>query len=195
MSKANGGAKSPSSGKGTRYRDVNLAEYDTRTALQHAAEQAITRRYEDFLIVDVDSHHYEQECFAEICEYIDDPVMRHDAKYQGFSGGGINIGKGNYQEMGGRIVRYRARQKEVTPPSPHRDITLMRRWMDAMGTDIACMFPTPMLNLALSPREDIETCLSWAYNRWVCEKILSQDPRIKSMLYLPYHNPEECLKV
>ena len=182
-------------GFGARFRDVNLSEYDTRIALEHAANQAVTRRYEDFMIVDVDSHHYETESFNEICEYIDDPVLRHEAKFQGFSAGGLNIGKGNFQEMGGRIVRYRARKKEETPPTPHRQITLMRRWMDAMGTDIACMFPTPMLNLSLSPREDIETSLAWAYNRWLCERILSQDKRLRSMLYLPFHNGGECLKM
>ncbi len=182
-------------GFGARYRDVDLTEFDTRQALEHAANQAVERRYEDFMIVDCDSHHYETESFKEIAEYIEDPVMRHEATYQGFSGGGINIGKGNHQEMGGRIIRYRARKKEIVPPSPHRDITLMRRWMDAMGTDVACMFPTPMLNLALSPREDIETQLAWAYNRWLCERILAHDTRIRSMLYLPFHNPEECLKV
>ena len=32
----------------------------------------------------------------------------------------------------------------------------MRRWMDAMGVDIACMFPTPMLNLAACPRVEVE---------------------------------------
>ena len=40
-------------------RDFSLEHYDTTQALAHAAEQAIQRKYEDFLIVDVDSHHYE----------------------------------------------------------------------------------------------------------------------------------------
>ena len=31
---------------------------------------------EDYLIVDVDSHHYELESFHEILEYMDDPVLR-----------------------------------------------------------------------------------------------------------------------
>lgn len=177
------------------YRDVDLDSFDTSEAMAHAAQQAIARKYEEFLIVDVDSHHYETESFKEIAKYIDDPVIRHEALYQGFSRGGLNTGKGNFQEMGGRIIRYPLRRREQTPPTPHRDITLMRRWMDAMGTDIACMFPTPMLNLSLAPREDIETVLAWAYNRWLCETILGEDKRIKSMLYLPYHNGEECLKM
>src|SRR4029079_2143910 len=130
-------------------RDISHEHYDTTQALAHAAEQAVQRRYEEFLIVDVDSHHYENEAFPEIVEYIEDPVLRQAADYQGLAKPGIGVGHGSNQEMYGRIVRYRGRRKEKVPPKPHRDITLMRRWMDAMGTDIACLFPTPMLNLAL----------------------------------------------
>jgi hypothetical protein len=41
----------------SNFRDLAAAEFDTTTLLAHAAEQAIERRYEDFLIVDVDCHH------------------------------------------------------------------------------------------------------------------------------------------
>jgi uncharacterized protein len=179
---------------GASFRDVAHEEFDTATLLAHASEQAIARRYEDFLIVDIDSHHYETESFSEIAEYITDPVLKHEAKFQGLSRAGIASGNGSYQELGGRITRYRGRRREKVPPTPHRDITLMRRWMDAVGVDIACMFPTPMLNLSLSPKVDLEVGLAWAYNSWLCERILQEEPRIKSMLYLPFHDPEECFK-
>ena len=65
------------------FRDLASEEFDTRTLLRNAAEQSIVRKYEDFLIVDTDSHHYETEAFKEIAEYIEDPVLRHEAKYQG----------------------------------------------------------------------------------------------------------------
>src|SRR5690242_16691077 len=135
----------------TNFRDLAAAEFDTTTLLAHAAEQAVARRYEDFCIVDVDCHHYETEAFQEIIQYMDDPVLRHEAKYQGMARPGIAASDGSYQELGGRITRYPGRRIEKVPPAPHRDITLMRRWMDAMGVDIACMFPTPMLNLAACP--------------------------------------------
>ena len=162
--------------------------------LAHAAEQAIERRYEDFCIVDVDCHHYETEAFNEILQYMEDPVMRHEAKYQGTARGGIASADGSYQEIGGRITRYPGRRIEKVPPTPHRDITLMRRWMDAMGVDIACMFPTPMLNLAACPRVEVEVAMAQAYNRWLCDKILGEEPRFKSMLYLPFNDPEACYK-
>ena len=71
------------------FRDLAGEEFDTRTLLRNAAEQAVVRKYEDFLIVDTDSHHYETEAFKEIAEYIDDPVMRYEAKFQGHSRGGF----------------------------------------------------------------------------------------------------------
>jgi predicted TIM-barrel fold metal-dependent hydrolase len=175
-------------------RDFTLEHYDTTQALAHANEQAIQRKYEDFLIVDVDSHHYESEAFHEIVEYIDDPVLRQNASHQGLAKPGLGVGNGSYQELNGRIIRYRGRRKEKVPPKPHRDITLMRRWMDAMGVDIACLFPTPMLNLSLSPNVAVQTGLAWGYNRWLCERILAEEPRIKSMIYLPFHDPEACIK-
>jgi uncharacterized protein len=179
----------------TNFRDLSVAEFDTSTLLAHASEQAIERRYEDFCIVDVDCHHYETEAYAEILTYMDDPVLRHEAKHQGYQRAGFTSADGGYQELGGRITRYGGRKLEKVPPAPHRDITLMRRWMDAMGVDIACMFPTPMLNLASCPRVETEVGLATAYNRWLCEKILAEEPRIKASLYLPANDAEAMYKV
>ena len=67
--------------------------------------------------------------------------------------------------------------------------------MDAMGVDYACVFPTPMLGLAMHPQPDVEVTLARAYNRWLVEKILPGSPRMKSMLYLPFNNPDAALKI
>ena len=40
------------------FRDLATEEFDTRTLLAHASAQAAQRRYEDFLIVDIDGHHF-----------------------------------------------------------------------------------------------------------------------------------------
>ena len=92
------------------FRDLAAAEFDTTTLLAHAAEQAVERRYEDLCIVDVDCHHYETEAFNEILQYMEDPVLRHEAKYQGTARGGIASADGSYQELGGRITRYPGRR-------------------------------------------------------------------------------------
>lgn len=177
------------------FRDLVNEGFHTSTLLAHAAEQAAARNYEDFLIVDVDSHHYETEAFSEIADFIENPVLRHEAKFQGMARGGITSADGSYQEIAGRITRYPQRGKEAVPPTPHRDITLMLRWMDAMGVDIACMFPTPMLNLGHCPRVEVEIALAYAYNKWLCDTILDEEPRLRSMLYLPFHSPESCLRI
>ena len=122
-------------------------------------------------------------------------MLRHEAKFQGTSRGGISSETGSYQELAGRITRYPERKNEKVPPKPHRDIVLMERWMDQLGVDVAVMFPTPMLNLSNCPRHEVEVGLSFAYNRWLCDTILDKEPRIKSMLYLPFHDPEACCKI
>src|SRR3546814_6619409 len=137
----------------TTFRDLAVEEFNTETHLAHAEQQAAERGYDDFLIVDVDSHHYETEAFAEIAEYITDPVLRYEAQFQSMSRGGIPSIDGSYQELAGSITRYPNRPREKVQPTPHRAITLMRRWMDQMGVDMAIMFPTPMLNLPMCPRE------------------------------------------
>jgi predicted TIM-barrel fold metal-dependent hydrolase len=44
----------------------------------------------------------------------------------------------------------------------------------------------------MHPQEEIEVALAGAYNRWVVERILPQDPRLKGLLYLPFNTPEAC---
>lgn len=177
------------------FREPARKSFDTEQHLSNAYQQAQDRNYEDFLIVDVDSHHYETEAFGEIAKYIEDPVLRDEALYQGMARGGVTSVDGSYQEMAGRVTRYPLRKLEATPPTIHRDITLMRRWMDPMGVDMACMFPTPMLNISTCPRVEVEVALARAYNRWLCDNILAEEPRLTSMLYLPFNDPDACYKM
>ncbi len=176
-------------------RDPSQQPFDTRTLLANAEQQAIDRCYEDFMIIDVDSHHYETNSYKEIFDYIDDPVMRDQFKYS--KGQTLHPrSTGGYQEMAGRITRYQHRATEQVPPgAPHRDIGLTRKWMDAIGVDVACIFPTPMLGLGLNPVVEVEVQYARAYNRWLTEKILAQEPRMVSMLYLPMNDPVAALKM
>src|ERR1700748_1532716 len=100
----------------TSFRDLAVEEFNTTTMLAHARQQAQQRRYEDFPIVDVDGHHLETISFAQIIEYIEDPVLRDQAKYQGYGGGGINSPSGAYQELGGRVPRQDGRGPQGSPP-------------------------------------------------------------------------------
>ena len=54
-------------------------DYTTAKHLEHASQQARERNYQDFLIVDVDAHHYESESYKDVFQYIESPVIRHQA--------------------------------------------------------------------------------------------------------------------
>ena len=84
----------------------------TRDILAHAARQARERNLDDYLIVDVDAHHFENQSWGEIVEYIPDPVIRDIAS--NFRSGGDGRGDVNtgimqasgwplHQSVGGRI--------------------------------------------------------------------------------------------
>jgi uncharacterized protein len=182
----------------SHHRRMSVEEFDTRIVLAHAAKQARERGYQNFPIIDVDSHHFETESFSEIVKYIDDPVLRQLLEASSIAGyrgvGALPAGLG-YQDYGGRIMREPLRKLERTEPKPHRDVTLTRRWMDSMGVDIAILFPTPMLHLGLHPQVEVEVALSHAYNRWLVEHVLADEPRIRSMLYLPFNDPAATYRV
>ena len=102
-----------------------------------------------------------------------------------------------YQDMGGRVTRYPMRSREKTTGDKHRDVQLTCRWMDAMGVDYACLFPTGMLNIGMHPQKEVEARWCWAYNRWLTEQVLPEGGgRIYSMLCLPFSDPEAaCAQV
>jgi uncharacterized protein len=177
-------------------RNLRFDSYDTSEHLKNAAKQARARNYQDFLIVDVDSHHYESEHYKDVFSYIESPVLRRTA-LESFKRGGRSSFMGSevgYQDIGGRITRHWLRKHEKTPADRHRDITTTLRWMNAMGVDYACLFPTPMLFLGTHPQPEIEAALAQAYNRWLCERILQEEKRIVSMLYLPFNDPEAAYR-
>ena len=50
-----------------------------------------------------------------------------------------------------------------------------------------------MLQLGLHPQVEVEVALARAYNRWLSERVLAHEPRIRSMLYLPFNDPDASL--
>jgi hypothetical protein len=155
-----------------RGRRVSVEELNTTKLLAHARQQAVRRKYDEMLIVDCDAHHYENENYGEILPFMENDVLRQ------LTIGGRGFGRrpivpsqaGFIQDMGGRVTRYPLRPSEKTDPGRIRDIELGERWMDAMGVDYSCLFPTGMLNIGLHPQKEMESDLCWAYNRWLTEK-------------------------
>ena len=179
---------------------MTVEEFDTTKLLINAARQRDQRNFQDFPIIDIDCHHYENESLSEIIEFIEDPVMRHTGMvYSGAHTGAQTpllpsvVGT---QDVSGRVMRYKLRKLEETPADgTHRDVHLSLKFMDAMGVDYVTLFPTPMLLLGLHPQAEVEAGMSRAYNRWLTEKILPADPRLKTMLYLPFNDPEAAYKM
>jgi len=176
----------------------HIVSYDTREHLAAAARQAEKRGLKDWLIVDCDAHIYENESWAEIVSMIENPIIR-DRALAGVKKGGLRAGltpvQVGDQDMGGRVIRYVKRQEERVEGHVHRQVELVRRYMDSMGVDYCVLFPTPMLNLGLHPEAAVEVAIARAYARWMTEVILPQERRIRAMLYLPFNSPEESVRL
>ena len=180
-----------------RGRRVTVEELNTTRLLAHAKKQAQQRKLDDILIVDVDAHHYENECMDDILPFLENDVIRQlavagRAKGRGSLVPSVAIG---FQDMGGRITRYPLRSSEKTEKGKMRDVQLGHRWMDAMSVDYSCLFPTLMLAIGLHPESEMEVELCWAYNRWLTEKALpDSDGRLYSMLSLPLSEHDAAMR-
>ncbi len=180
-----------------RGRRVSVDELNTSKLLAHAAEQARARKYDEMMIVDCDAHHYENESFSDIFAFMENDVLK-----QLTTGGRLKNGvqallptQIGYQDMGGRVTRYPLRSSEKTDPGKIRDVQLGERWMDAMGVDYSCLFPTGMLNVGLHPQKEMEVELCWAYNRWLTEVVLPENHgRFYTQLALPLSDAEASLR-
>jgi uncharacterized protein len=186
-------------------RDVALAgAFDTRVLLANARAQAQMRGLDDILIVDVDAHHYETEAWSEIAAYLEDDVLRHLATAGGHPGlasyaSFLPTQVSGGQDMAGRVSRYNLRTYErlgdadATPGA--RTAGLAGRAMDMLSIDYQVLFPGLMLNLGLHPVKEFEVAVSRAYAHWLTERVIPEDPSIKTMLSLPFNDPRASLRL
>ncbi|MFT5438766.1 MAG: putative TIM-barrel fold metal-dependent hydrolase [Alphaproteobacteria bacterium] len=171
-----------------RYHKMSVDSFNTEKLLVNAARQRDARNFNDFPIIDADAHQYESESFSEVIEYLEDDVLHQLATAAPSILGGA---RGGYQPIGGRVMRYPLRKIEETPSDGvHRDIHLSRRFMDAIGMDYIGLFPTGMLSVGLMPQADLEVAYSRAYTKWLIERVLPHDDRVKGFVYLPFNTPE-----
>lgn len=174
---------------------------DTRDILAHSRQDAINQGISDWFIVDVDAHHMESISWAQVVQYIEDPVIRDQAvRFQkervGAPPYGINADLGlRYQDVGGRIPHQLDLRETITDKSVHRDVTLTRRAMNGLCLDYIVVFPTPMLQLGMHPQPEMEANLGRAYTRWLIDNILTVDEGIKSFAYLPFNTPKEAIRM
>lgn len=78
-----------------------------------------------------------------------------------------------FQAVSGRIPHQQAQLEAVDPGAGHTYAQYMRRSMDAMGIDYQVVFP----------------------NRWITERIIPDEPRLLSLIYLPFQSPELCVEI
>ena len=173
---------------------------DTRDMLAHAARQAKERKLDEMLIVDVDAHHFENQSWGEVVEYIPDPVIKDIAgnfrtASNVFPGIIQASGWPTHQNVGGRIPHEPGLAEVAEEEGVHRDIVLARRAMECMAIDYQITFPTPMLALGLHPEVDVEVAIAKGYNRWLTDRVLPDDDRVRSMLYLPFNDPPACEEI
>lgn len=168
---------------------------DTRDVLSNVTKQA-KKSYDDYFVVDIDAHVSEDHFWSEVLELIDNDVLRDIGltQFNAFGGNNalLNIAPGlSHQSVGGRIG-HQGRVEPMIGEKGHPFVVAARRSMDSMGLDYQVVFPSAMLLLGMHPQDDVEVALAKAYNRWMIEKILPQDPRLKGLLYLPFNTPEAC---
>ncbi len=99
-----------------------------------------------------------------------------------------------HQHLYGRVPHQQGLLEPTEKGGSHRFVELARRAMDALGLDYQIVFPTPMLSLGMHPQDELEAALGGAYNKWLVERILPEDDRLKGLLYLPFNTPEACVE-
>ena len=172
--------------------------------LLNARRQADARPFDEFPIIDVDSHHYEDRRWDEIIPYIEEDNIRDWALAMTQRSGKaaattITTAQVGNQEVAGRILRagrnQLAAQRDLDADQRlHDDVRRMLWAMDMMGIDYTVMFPTPMLHLSLHPAPEVEVALARAYTRWLTSELLPQNDRIRTLVYLPFNDPEQSLR-
>jgi predicted TIM-barrel fold metal-dependent hydrolase len=175
---------------------------DTRDYLRRARDHARRHGYDRWTLVDVDAHHVESISWKEIVGFIEDPVLRDQAKaYHAERVGSPPYGLVGdlglrYQDCGGRIPHQSDQRERIDPTAGlHRDVVLTQRAMEALSVAWMVVFPTSMLFLGMHPQPQMEVALGRAYNRWVAETLLSGDNGIIALAYLPFNTPEAALRV
>jgi predicted TIM-barrel fold metal-dependent hydrolase len=173
---------------------------DTRDTLARAAMQRRKYKLDEYFIVDVDAHHFENQSWSEVLTYVTDPVVRQIAesfKARGFVTPGI-LGGGSrfptHQNVGGRIPHDPGLEEPHTnDENVPRDVVLARRAIETIGIDYQVSFPTPMLGLGGHPELDVEIALALGYNRWLTERVLPHDNRVLALCYLPFNDPDSAI--
>ncbi len=164
--------------------------------LDNAQKQAIKKGFYDFPIFDADCHYF-QTPLKEVADFVDEP-WKHRLKYAGIGAATTMLPA----DLGDRTLGGRTKVKEHfnTYPKPeHEDLPKqIYPLLDSsrkMGIDYSIVFPTDLLTLGLHPQSDMEVAIAFGYARWMTESILPFDDSLTTMLYLPFSDPQACVRL
>jgi predicted TIM-barrel fold metal-dependent hydrolase len=148
-----------------------------------------------YVVFDADVHHLAVVRF--LGAYLEEPwrhILQHAPADQVLAGGSLGD-----RGLAGRIQRPRyagygatrvASLDEGNPPAPIRELVGA---LDRIGDDYALLFPNDLLDLSRHTQVDLEVAVARGYARWVTERILAHERRLKALLYLPLRQPQACL--
>jgi len=176
-----------------------LADEDYTTGKHPRArlKQARERNYQDFLIVDVDAHHSESESYKEVLEYIenpgDGPPPGGDRKRGARSPCSAHHrlpghrGRNHRTSCAGTTSTGRQARQRPTP-----DIGNDLGMEDAMGVRLFLPVPGRCCSSGCNRRSrssgDVRAYIV------ALRAHLAVEPRIISMLYLPFNDPEAATR-
>lgn len=164
--------------------------------LDNAYQQAVKKGFYDFPIFDADCH-YVTTPFHEIAELVEEPWrQRLVAATQGAKFATLPMDLGD-RTTGGRTQVKMTFQETIKPdaePLP-KEIYPLLHSSQMLGIDYSIVFPTDLLNLGLHPQSDLEVAIAIGYARWMAERILPYDESLKTMLYLPFSDPDACVRL
>jgi len=165
--------------------------------LENAAVEARARGLDRYVVVDSDFHQNEHNAWAEVLEFFDNDVVRDFFLAGGKDRAWIpgSVQNGIVQDVSGRILVQRTLNKELAGAGSEREVQSIRRTMDMLGTDYTLLFPTELLHFGTNPLVELEAPLARAYARWITERILAREPRIVTLLHLPFNDPAASLEL
>ena len=179
------------------------SDSDTHETLRNAEKHRDAKKFGDYFIVDLDTHHYEGASWTEIIDFIEDPILRSEA--QSFKRRpDSRVGQVMYHANGGQFsqsVAGRITHSNLTPgenrldKSVHADVEPLRKAMDSFGIDRMILFPNALLQVGTHPHVKTEVNLAFAYAKFLTEMVLPGDSRLKTMALLPFNDPEACVRM
>ena len=173
---------------------------DTRDILAHATKQA--ESYEDYFLVDIDAHVTETSFWPEILASIDNEVIRQmgqadrrrvpAAATWRCSTASRACSTSTSTAASRTSRRCWSRSSKARHPSFRR----ARAPLDGCdGPRLSGRVPDADADARhASAGRHRGRRVGAAYNKWLVERILPEDDRLKGMIYLPFNTPEACVE-